>query len=108
MPTFFYQSVVPRSNCVVSRHVESLTTGRLPKHSVRSVKTNSTTCHTTGMWVGSEVLRQFSTIEMARRLGNWPRLEMQTVIRILWAKNVSVSDIHSQIVEVYGEEEIIR
>ncbi|GFT69090.1 hypothetical protein TNCV_3904841 [Trichonephila clavipes] len=36
MPTSYYKGVVPRSNCVGSRHVERLTTGRLPKHSVRS------------------------------------------------------------------------
>ncbi|GFV81934.1 hypothetical protein TNCV_3151321 [Trichonephila clavipes] len=36
MPTSSFNGVVPRSNCVGSRHVERLTTGRLPKHSVRS------------------------------------------------------------------------
>ncbi|GFV32156.1 putative DD41D transposase [Trichonephila clavipes] len=48
------------------------------------------------------------TIEMARRLGNRYRLEVRAVIRFLWAKNVSSSDIHSQIVEVYGEEVMRR
>ncbi|GFV48098.1 histone-lysine N-methyltransferase SETMAR [Trichonephila clavipes] len=33
---------------------------------------------------------------------------MRAVIRFLWTKNVSASDIHSQIVEVYGEEEMRR
>lgn len=45
---------------------------------------------------------------MARRLKNWPCLEVQTVIRFLWAKNVSASKIHSQIVEVNGEEAMSR
>ncbi|GFW70752.1 uncharacterized protein TNCV_2923071 [Trichonephila clavipes] len=36
MPTSSFNGVVPRSHCVDSRHVERLTTGRLPKHSVRS------------------------------------------------------------------------
>ncbi|GFS78070.1 hypothetical protein TNCV_4548601 [Trichonephila clavipes] len=30
---------------------------------------------------------------MARRIGNWSRLEVRAVIRFLWAKNLSVSDI---------------
>ncbi|GFW81177.1 hypothetical protein TNCV_4805451 [Trichonephila clavipes] len=30
------------------------------------------------------------------------------MIQFLWAMNVSASDIHSQIVEVYGEESISR
>ncbi|GFX91824.1 hypothetical protein TNCV_3530231 [Trichonephila clavipes] len=36
MPTSSVNGVVPRSHCVGSRHVERLTTGKLPKHSVRS------------------------------------------------------------------------
>ncbi|GFT04427.1 hypothetical protein TNCV_1929471 [Trichonephila clavipes] len=36
MPTSSFNGVVPRSHCVVSRHIERLTTGMLPKHSVRS------------------------------------------------------------------------
>ncbi|GFX56339.1 hypothetical protein TNCV_2242711 [Trichonephila clavipes] len=36
MPTSSFYGIVPRSNRVGSRHVERLTTGRLPKHSVRS------------------------------------------------------------------------
>ncbi|GFX28061.1 HTH_Tnp_Tc3_2 domain-containing protein [Trichonephila clavipes] len=36
MHTSSFNGVVPRSHCVCSRHVERLTTGRLPKHSVRS------------------------------------------------------------------------
>ncbi|GFX14255.1 histone-lysine N-methyltransferase SETMAR [Trichonephila clavipes] len=45
---------------------------------------------------------------MARRLGNRSLLEVRTVIRFLCAKNVSVSVIHSQIVEIYGEEAISK
>ncbi|GIY82216.1 histone-lysine N-methyltransferase SETMAR [Caerostris darwini] len=45
---------------------------------------------------------------MARRSENWSRLEVPAVIRFLWAKNVSASDIHSQIVDVYGEEAMSR
>ncbi|GFT69374.1 histone-lysine N-methyltransferase SETMAR [Trichonephila clavipes] len=45
---------------------------------------------------------------MARLLGNWPRFERRAVIRFLWAKNVSASDIHIQIVEVYGEKAMSR
>ncbi|GFU99812.1 hypothetical protein TNCV_506331 [Trichonephila clavipes] len=41
---------------------------------------------------------------MARLLENWSRLEVGDMIRFLRAKNVSASDIYSQIVEVYGEE----
>ncbi|GFS96106.1 hypothetical protein TNCV_3309211 [Trichonephila clavipes] len=36
MPTTSFYGVVPRSNCVGSRLVKRLTTGRLPKHSVHS------------------------------------------------------------------------
>ncbi|GFW65724.1 hypothetical protein TNCV_892141 [Trichonephila clavipes] len=36
MSTSSFKGVVPRSNCVGSRHAERLTTGRLPKHSVCS------------------------------------------------------------------------
>ncbi|GFV07233.1 integrase catalytic domain-containing protein [Trichonephila clavipes] len=35
MHTSSFNGVVPRSHCVGSHHVERLTTGRLPKHSVR-------------------------------------------------------------------------
>ncbi|GFX12826.1 histone-lysine N-methyltransferase SETMAR [Trichonephila clavipes] len=45
---------------------------------------------------------------MARHLGNWSRLEVRAVIRSLWEKNVSASDIYSQIMEVYGAEAISR
>ncbi|GFV98616.1 histone-lysine N-methyltransferase SETMAR [Trichonephila clavipes] len=45
---------------------------------------------------------------MARRLENWSRLKVRAVIRFLWTKNVSASDTHSQIVEVYGEELMLR
>lgn len=45
---------------------------------------------------------------MARRLEKWSRAEVRAVIRFLWAKNVSVSEIHSQMVEVYGEEAMSR
>ncbi|GFT87051.1 histone-lysine N-methyltransferase SETMAR [Trichonephila clavipes] len=45
---------------------------------------------------------------MARHLGNWSCLEARAVSRYLWAKNVPGSDIHSQIVEVYGEEAMSR
>ncbi|GFV78881.1 hypothetical protein TNCV_4079811 [Trichonephila clavipes] len=33
---------------------------------------------------------------------------MRSMIRFLWVNNVSASDIHSQIVEVYGEEAMSR
>ncbi|GFY27720.1 hypothetical protein TNCV_241861 [Trichonephila clavipes] len=36
MPTSSVNGVVQHSHCVGSRHVERLTTGRLPKYSVRS------------------------------------------------------------------------
>ncbi|GFV53531.1 hypothetical protein TNCV_1177271 [Trichonephila clavipes] len=36
MPTSYFNGVVPRSNYVGSRHVERLTTGKLPKNSVHS------------------------------------------------------------------------
>ncbi|GFV04279.1 hypothetical protein TNCV_919001 [Trichonephila clavipes] len=36
MPTSSFNGVATRSPCVGSHHVERLTTGRLPKHSVRS------------------------------------------------------------------------
>ncbi|GFV27726.1 hypothetical protein TNCV_4169481 [Trichonephila clavipes] len=45
---------------------------------------------------------------MTRRLGNWSRLEVRVVIRFLCAKNVSAPDIHSQTVEVYGEDAMTR
>ncbi|GFV59348.1 histone-lysine N-methyltransferase SETMAR [Trichonephila clavipes] len=45
---------------------------------------------------------------MARRLRNWSRLEARAVIRSLWANNVSASAVHSQIMEVYGEEAMNR
>ncbi|GFW14970.1 histone-lysine N-methyltransferase SETMAR [Trichonephila clavipes] len=51
-----------------------------------------------------KVPRRFSTIERTRRLGNWTCLEVRALNRFLWAKNLSASDIHSQIVDVYGEE----
>ncbi|GFT97204.1 hypothetical protein TNCV_3858591 [Trichonephila clavipes] len=41
---------------------------------------------------------------MARHLGNWSHLEVQAVIKLLCANNVSASAIHSQIVEVCGED----
>ncbi|GFU60687.1 hypothetical protein TNCV_2754471 [Trichonephila clavipes] len=34
-----------------------------------------------------KVPRQFRSIELARRLGNWSRLEVRALIRSLWAKN---------------------
>ncbi|GFT31646.1 hypothetical protein TNCV_230851 [Trichonephila clavipes] len=43
-----------------------------------------------------KVLRWFRTIEMARLLGNWSRLEVRAVIRFLWAKNVSASPMSRQ------------
>ncbi|GFU27169.1 hypothetical protein TNCV_775851 [Trichonephila clavipes] len=45
---------------------------------------------------------------MARFLGNWSRSEARSMIRFLREKNVSPSDIHSQIVKVYGEEAMSR
>lgn len=51
-----------------------------------------------------KVTRQFRTIETAKRLENWSLLEVRPIIRFLWAKNVSTSEIHGPIVEVYGEE----
>ncbi|GBO27530.1 hypothetical protein AVEN_225981-1 [Araneus ventricosus] len=41
-------------------------------------------------------------------LKKWSRLEVRALILFLWTKNVSTSEIHSQIVEVYGEEAISR
>jgi hypothetical protein len=35
-------------------------------------------------------------------LANWSRLEIQGVVRFLWAQEVSVGDIHLRLVEVYG------
>ncbi|GIX93649.1 histone-lysine N-methyltransferase SETMAR [Caerostris darwini] len=55
-----------------------------------------------------KVPRRFRTIEMARRLENWSQLEVRVVIRFLWTRIVSASDIHSQIVEVYSEEAMSR
>ncbi|GFV66142.1 hypothetical protein TNCV_2900681 [Trichonephila clavipes] len=40
---------------------------------------------------------------MARRLKNWSRLEVRAMVRFLWAKNVTTSDIQSRIMKVYGE-----
>ncbi|GIY04084.1 histone-lysine N-methyltransferase SETMAR [Caerostris darwini] len=67
------------------------------------VETDGATCHTAGVRV-DKVPRRFRTIEMARRLENWSRLEVRAEVQFLLAKNVSASPIHSQIVEVYGEE----
>ncbi|GFT68972.1 hypothetical protein TNCV_1804851 [Trichonephila clavipes] len=54
--------------------------------------TNGATCHTAGLQVGGKkVPRWFRTIEMARFLGNWSRLEVRAVILVLSAKNVSAS-----------------
>ncbi|GFX85191.1 hypothetical protein TNCV_1647381 [Trichonephila clavipes] len=52
--------------------------------------------------------RRFRMIEMARRLGNLSRFEVRAVIRLLWAKNVSTSEILSQIEELFGEEAMSR
>ncbi|GBM75478.1 hypothetical protein AVEN_54078-1 [Araneus ventricosus] len=41
-------------------------------------------------------------------LKKWSRLEVRDLILFLWTNNVSTSEIHSQIVEVYGEEAISR
>ncbi|GFS63549.1 hypothetical protein TNCV_4611071 [Trichonephila clavipes] len=88
------------------------------------METNGSTCHTAGFRVGSKgsqmvqdklvfgsvvkVPRWFRTIEMTRRLGNWCRLEVRAMVQFLWAKNVSGSDIHGQIVEVFGGEAMSR
>ncbi|GFX53941.1 histone-lysine N-methyltransferase SETMAR [Trichonephila clavipes] len=69
-------------------------------------ETNGANCHTDR--VGNKVPRQFRTIEMARCLGNWSRLEVRAMIQFLWSKNVSASNIQSQIVEIYGEEAMSR
>ncbi|XP_035215289.1 uncharacterized protein LOC118188881 [Stegodyphus dumicola] len=45
---------------------------------------------------------------MARRLEKWSRIEVRAVIRFLWAKNVAASEIHRQIVEVYGDKAMSR
>ncbi|GFT25249.1 histone-lysine N-methyltransferase SETMAR [Trichonephila clavipes] len=45
---------------------------------------------------------------MARGLENWFRLEVRAVTQFLWAKNVSISNIYSQIMEAYGEEAMSR
>ncbi|GFS81889.1 histone-lysine N-methyltransferase SETMAR [Nephila pilipes] len=44
---------------------------------------------------------------MARRLEKWSRIEVRAVIRFLWAKN-GASEIHRQIVEVYGDKAMSR
>ncbi|XP_035207091.1 uncharacterized protein LOC118181956 [Stegodyphus dumicola] len=45
---------------------------------------------------------------MVRRLEKWSRIEMRAVILFLWAKNVPASEIHRQIVEVYGDKAMNR
>ena len=45
---------------------------------------------------------------MAGRLETWFRIEARAVIRFLWAKNVASSEIHRQIVEVYGGKAMSR
>lgn len=50
------------------------------------VETDGVTRHITGVRVGSESTGQFRTTEMAKRLENWFRLEVRTVIRFLWAR----------------------
>ncbi|KFM63570.1 Histone-lysine N-methyltransferase SETMAR, partial [Stegodyphus mimosarum] len=45
---------------------------------------------------------------MARRLEKWSHIEVRAVIRFLWAKNVAASEIHRQIVEVYGDKAMSR
>ncbi|GFY15224.1 uncharacterized protein TNCV_1570361 [Trichonephila clavipes] len=43
-----------------------------------------------------KVPRWFRTIEIARLLGNWSRLEVRVLTRFLWAKNVSASAMSRQ------------
>ncbi|GFX27284.1 hypothetical protein TNCV_3340961 [Trichonephila clavipes] len=45
---------------------------------------------------------------MARCFGNWSGSEVRAMIWLSWAKNVSASDIHCQVMEVYGEEAMGR
>ncbi|GIY95204.1 hypothetical protein CEXT_671791 [Caerostris extrusa] len=72
------------------------------------VVTDVATCHTACMREGNESFQTVQAIEMARHLENWSRLEVRAAVRFLWADNVSASDIHSQIVKVYGEEAISK
>ena len=41
---------------------------------------------------------------MATRLGEWYKEEVRAVIHFLHARHVSVAEIHSHLVDVYGEE----
>ncbi|GFU66556.1 hypothetical protein TNCV_4357121 [Trichonephila clavipes] len=59
-------------------------------------------------WLVVKDPRRFKRIEKTRRLGNSSCLKVQVMIRFLWAKNKSASDMHSQIGEVYGEEAMNR
>jgi hypothetical protein len=52
-----------------------------------------------GICAAGAKLRQFSVVT---HLANWSRLEIQGVIRFLWAQEVSVGGILLQLVDVYG------
>jgi len=52
-----------------------------------------------GICAAGAQLRVFAVVT---HLANWSRLEIQRVTRFLWAREVSVGDIHLQLVEVYG------
>ncbi|XP_035212130.1 protein GVQW3-like [Stegodyphus dumicola] len=45
---------------------------------------------------------------MARSLEKWSRVQVRALIRFLWAKNVAASEIHRQIIEVYGDKAMSR
>jgi len=51
-----------------------------------------------GICAAGAQLRLFAVVT---HLANWSRLEIR-VIRFLWAREVSVGDIHLQLVDVYG------
>jgi hypothetical protein len=43
---------------------------------------------------------------MAATLETWCDEEFRSVIRFLWAKHVSLIEIHSQLIEMYGDDEM--
>jgi len=50
-----------------------------------------------GICAAGAQLRLFGVVT---HLANWSRLEIQGVMRFMWAQEVSVGDIHLQLVEV--------
>ncbi|GFW73244.1 histone-lysine N-methyltransferase SETMAR [Trichonephila clavipes] len=69
------------------------------------VEIDGATCHTSKVQVNS---KSSQTIKIISHLENWSCLELQAMIRFLWANNKFVSDIHRQIFEIYGEEALRR